>query len=212
MIGYHVDANAILAVPYRSKTDADMIKAYKKLMRKIKEAGLTISTHVLDNECSAALKAAIKQHKVVLQKVPPHVHRSNAAKRAIRTFKDHFVAILAGIADLFPMNEWDLLLNQAELTLNLLRNSHLNPKISAYAYMHGPFNYNATPLAPMGAECLVHNKASIRKSWGYWAKDGWYVGPRWSTITVSKCSTKTQKPRQSVTRFELSMRTYLILH
>ena len=55
------------------------------------------------------------------QLVPPHTHRSNAAERAIRTFKAHFLSILAGVAPDLSRNIWDLLLPQAELTLNLLR-------------------------------------------------------------------------------------------
>ena len=37
----------------------------------------------------------------------------------------------------FPVTEWDRLLDQAELTLNLLRTSRVNPKLSAQAFcMH----------------------------------------------------------------------------
>ena len=50
----------------------------------------------------------------------PHVHCCNRAEHAIRTFKDHFIAILAGIDKTFPKSLWDLLLPQAEITVNLL--------------------------------------------------------------------------------------------
>ena len=63
--------------------------------------------------------------------MPPDLHRRNAAERAIRTFKAHFLAILAGVAIDFPRHLWDLLLPQTELTLNLLRQSTANPQISA---------------------------------------------------------------------------------
>lgn len=65
------------------------------------------------------------------------------------------------------MNEWDLFIKQAKLTLNLLLNANLNPKLSAYAYMKSPFDFNTTPLAPLGAECLIHKKTSVWASWGY---------------------------------------------
>ena len=44
------------------------------------------------------------------QLVPAHIHRRNAAERAIRTFKAHFLAILAGVVEDFPKYLWDLLL------------------------------------------------------------------------------------------------------
>ncbi len=44
---------------------------------------------------------------------------------------------LAAIDPNFPVREWDRLLPQIEITLNLLRTSRSNPKLSAYAYMNG---------------------------------------------------------------------------
>ena len=40
--------------------------------------------------------------KVEYQIVPPNIHRHNAAKRYICTFKAYFLSILAGVADYFP--------------------------------------------------------------------------------------------------------------
>ena len=89
---------------------------------------------------------------------PPGIHRTNAAERAIRTFKNHFIAGLSSVHPGFPMSEWDRLLFQGELTLNLLRASRVNPKISAYTYLFGNFDFNKTPLAPPGSKVLVHLK------------------------------------------------------
>ena len=71
-----------------------------------------------------------------------------------------FLSILAGIADDFPKQCWDLLVPQAELTLNLLRQSRLRPDILAYECIEGPFDYNATPLGPLGCAVLIHKKTS----------------------------------------------------
>ena len=65
--------------------------------------------HILDNEASAAFKEAIRINSN-LQLVPPDTHRRNLAERAIQTFKNHFVAILAGVDESFPMYLWDRLL------------------------------------------------------------------------------------------------------
>ena len=114
--------------------------------------------------------------KVRYQLVPPNMHRRNAAERAIRTFKAHFIAILAGVARDFPRNMWDKLLPQAELTLNLLRQSSLNPAVSAWEGFNGKFTYDATPLGPLGINVIMHNKPGVRKSWDFRGKDGWSVG------------------------------------
>jgi hypothetical protein len=92
------------------------------------------------------------------------MHRRNWAERAIRTFKDHFLAILAGVDAAFPPYLWDLLLPQAELTLNLLRQATLNPRISAWEFFQGPFDFNKTPLGPVGCRVLIHAKPATRRS------------------------------------------------
>ena len=110
------------------------------------------------------------------QLVPPHTHRANAAERAIQTFNNHFKAGLASLDPDFPVAEWDRLLEQAFLTLNLLRSARVNPSLSAYAYLFENFNFNATPLAPPGTKVVVHSKPGNRASWDANGKEGWYIG------------------------------------
>ena len=77
----------------------------------------------------------------------------------------------------FTITHWDQLLEQAEITLNLLRASRVNPKLSAYAYLFGNFDFNKTPLAPPGTKVAVHIKPGNRPSWGHHVELGYYVGP-----------------------------------
>ena len=77
----------------------------------------------------------------------------------------------------FPMAQWDLLLPQAFLTLNLLRAARCNPKLSAHAYLKGNFNYSATPLAPPGTRVVAHTKSDTRTTWALNGESGWYIGP-----------------------------------
>ena len=93
-----------------------------------------------------------------MKKYPSHIHRRNAAEQAIRTFKNHFLAGLAGVDPNFPIKQWDRLLQQTEITQNLLLNSRANQQLSAYAYLFGNFDFNKTPLAPLGTEVAVHIK------------------------------------------------------
>ena len=77
--------------------------------------------------------------------VPPHQHRCNATERAIRTFKNHFLAGLASCDRNFPIAEWGRLLPQCEMTLNLLRNSRINNKLSSHAFINGIHDFDNHP-------------------------------------------------------------------
>ena len=95
----------------------------------------------------------------------------------IITFKDRFVAGLFSTEPDFPMKNWDCLLEQAEITLNLLLPSRLNLKLSAYEYLNGTFDYNRTPMAPPGTRTPVHNKTHNRSTWAPHGQEGWYDFP-----------------------------------
>ncbi len=132
MIAYHADGNLILQQAFQTKSDHHRIAAYNAIMTRLAARGLSVDLQILDNEASSAYKQAITfSWQAQFELVPPDMHRRNRAERAIRTFKDHFIAILAGVDAKFPPYLWDLLLPQAELTLNLLRQSTLTPRISA---------------------------------------------------------------------------------
>ena len=109
------------------------------------------------------------------QLVPPHLHRRNAAERAIQTFKNHFIARIVSTHNDLPLHLWCRLLPQAIITLNLLCPSRINPILSAHAQLHGQFDFNATPFVPPGTKVIVHQKPSIRKSWAPQGKDGCYI-------------------------------------
>jgi hypothetical protein len=104
MITLHSPSNAILVQPFASKHDAYRIAAYRVTYAQLAASNATPTLHILDNEVSATFQHAITSNNCSFQLVPPHVHRRNAAKRAIWTFKDHFLAILAGVAPTLP---WD---------------------------------------------------------------------------------------------------------
>eukprot|EP00804_Cyclotella_cryptica_P017258 CCRYP_016817-RA/>CCRYP_016817-RA protein AED:0.28 eAED:0.28 QI:0/0/0/1/0/0/5/0/734 len=150
MVAFHADTNAILVRPFPNKHDVHRIAAYQDIHACLYNANRKPMVHILDNEASLAFRQAITSNGCTFQLVPPHVHRCNAAERAIRTFKDHFLAVLAGTAPSFPADRWDLLIPHAELTLNLLRASHCNPALLAWEDLFGPFNFDATPLGPAG--------------------------------------------------------------
>ena len=88
--------------------------AYNTIMQRLKDRNMLVNLQILDNEARKEYKKIIKyEWNIKYQLVPSHTHRQNAAKRAIRTFKVHFLSILAGLADDFPRRQWDQLLPQA---------------------------------------------------------------------------------------------------
>eukprot|EP00956_Cyclotella_meneghiniana_P014655 scaffold22070_cov44-Cyclotella_meneghiniana.AAC.1 len=161
MVMVDIDSSGILVEPLKSRKDAELHRAYTSLMTRLNRAGIFPKKHVLDNEISQAMKDYVRdEYKMTVELVPPGCHRRNAAEVAIRNFKAHFLSILAGTADDFPLQLWDKLLPQAEITVNLLRQSNATPNISAYAHMNGPFDYNKMPLAPLGCNVqAILNKA-----------------------------------------------------
>ena len=113
MIAYHCDSNAILVAPFKSRKDSHQLLAYNEIMTRIKNHNQIFELQILDNEASAEyIKTMRDIWKVDYQLVPPNLHRRNAAERAIFTFKEHFLSILAGIAEDFAQNMWDLLIPQ----------------------------------------------------------------------------------------------------
>ena len=177
MVFYNYDANYINAIAVKTRQAAELKNAFCTHTDTLRRSGINPSLYILDNEISNDLKAALAKYNIAYQLVPPAQHRRNAAERAIRTFKNHFLAGLATLPPMFPMSEWDRLLEQALLSLNLLRNARLNSKLSAHAFVHGIFDFNKHPLAPPGAQVIAHEKATHRKSWDIHGKDGWYMGP-----------------------------------
>jgi hypothetical protein len=121
MIAYYADGNLILQQAFKSKSNTHRIAAYNAIMTHLAARGLSVDLQILDNKAIAAYKHAITfTWQAKFQLVPPDMHRRNRAEQAIRTFKAHFLSILAGVDPTFPPYLWDLLLPQAELTLNLL--------------------------------------------------------------------------------------------
>jgi hypothetical protein len=174
---YDHDSNYIHVEPLKNHQSSEMLAAYKRGHALFTQRGLKPQLQKLDNEASAMLQQFMTSENIDFQLVPPHVHRRNAAERAIRTFKNHFIAGLCSTDKDFPLHLWDRLLPQALISLNLLRGSRINPRLSAYAQLHGAFDYNRTPLAPPGTRVLVHEKPAVRGTWAAHAVDGWHLGP-----------------------------------
>jgi hypothetical protein len=170
------DSTAILAEPIKNRSEPELLRACSKIHQHLTERGLKPQLQKLDNECSEALKTFMRSNSVDFQLVPPYDHRQNAAERAIGIWKDHFVAGLASLDPTFPMHLWCRLIEQCTQTLNLMRPSRINPRLSAEAQLNGAFDYNKTPLAPPGTKVLIHETPNRRRTWAVHGVEGYYLG------------------------------------
>jgi hypothetical protein len=178
LILYDYDSNSILSYPMKNRGDKEMVRAFDLLVQSIILRGLKPPLQRLDNEASLALRNYLTKQGITYQLAPPHIHQRNNAKRAIQTFKNHFIAGLCSVDPNFPLKLWDKILPQATLTLNLLRKSRINPRMSAYAQLNRHFDFNSTPLAPPpGTRIIAHEKPDQRASWDPHGLDGYYLGP-----------------------------------
>ncbi len=187
LVIYDYDSNAILVEPLKNRAAGTIRTAWEKLHNLLRQRGCAPNLYILDNEISTDFKSALSKYELDYQRVPPHTHRRNKAERAIQTFKNHFLAGLASVHPLYPIAEWDRLLFQATTTLNLLRNSRVNPKLSAYAYLFGNFDYNKTPLVPPGTKVIIHRKPQQRATWDFHGKDGFTIGPSMEHYRCIQC-------------------------
>jgi hypothetical protein len=181
-------------------TGPSIIANYQRSIAFLQSRGFKPLLQRLDNEATSALQDFLVALDIDFHLAPPHIHRRNAAERAIRTFKNHFIAGLCSTNPAFPLNLWDKLLPQCLITLNLLRLSRINPQLSAQSHTNDSFDFNRTPLAPPVTKVLIHEKPSTRGTWAPHAVEGWYLVPAqrhyrcyrvWAWATNSECIADT---------------------
>jgi hypothetical protein len=80
------------------------------------------------------------------------------------------------VDDKFPLSLWCALLEQTELTVNLLRQSNAVPKISVFAHVHDQHDYMKKPFAPIGCAVQVHAKPTNRQTWDTHTEAGYNLG------------------------------------
>ena len=176
MILHDVDSNSTWAEALKNNTEGELILARQRALTRMKRCGIVPKHQILDNQASTAYKTAIETSKMTYQLVPPNDHRRNMAEKAIQTFKNHFVSVLSGCAPTMPMHLWCQLLPQVELQLLLLRQSRVNPNMSAYAHLYGQHDYNKHPFVPIGMEALVHDKPQMRRTYAEHCRKAFVLG------------------------------------
>jgi hypothetical protein len=59
MVAIYLNANFIFVEPMHSRSKEEMIRAYKKIINRMRLAGLGLKKHTLDNKASEAFKQCI---------------------------------------------------------------------------------------------------------------------------------------------------------
>jgi hypothetical protein len=177
MVCYVYDFNYVKVIPMKSRSASEWVKVYDHFHQERTVKSLNPKIQTLDNEASAALKNLFTTNDMEYQLVPHHCHHRNVAERAIRTFKEHFLTGISSVDPTFPLHFWDILLPQAEITLDLLRTSRLHPQLSAAAHFHGLMDYNKTAFALPGCKSIAHEKPVKRRTWAPHGQHEYYLGP-----------------------------------
>ena len=126
MIAYNCDLNTILKEAFANRKNKYSIRSYSLIMNHLSDRGHKVDVQILENEVSAEFKRVIVDNwGATYQLLPPNVHRQKIYEQAIRTFKAHFLSVLAVVDPDFPKFMWYNLLGETELTLNFLRQATL---------------------------------------------------------------------------------------
>jgi hypothetical protein len=161
---YHYEANAILAKPISGLDDISIYNTYKMQFKDLTSKKFKPKIN-MDIQATKHIKAFLTEQQCKLQLVEPHNHRMNAVERAIQTFKDAFIAVLATTDSDCPLQLRDKIMPQVQDTLNLMQASQINPAISAYKALNEPYDWNRYPLAPLGCKAVVYKDGGTRGSW-----------------------------------------------
>ena len=162
----------------------------------------------MDNETSKGLEFFLRDTaKVVIEYVPPNNKRSNVAERII----NHYVAGLLSADPCMPLQVWDVILPQTDITYNILHPWGPNPLISAYEGFHQhPYDFAAHPIAPLGTHVVIYDSPAQRTTWAAQGTDGFYLGPvldHYCCYRVFAHATKEQRISDTLAWFPAAIHT-----
>jgi hypothetical protein len=133
MVIHNVDSNSLWVEALKDNTGSKLILGRARALEHMRKVYIIPKHQILDNQASAAYKKAIGNSYMTYELVPPDDHLRNMAKKAIKTFKAHFVGVFSGCAPTLPLHLWCQLLPQVEWQLLLLQNCDYIP---TYPPMH----------------------------------------------------------------------------
>ena len=152
------------------------MRAQTRIIQDLLYRGLKPSTLRIDNTCPEALKKFFRSNNIDFQLCPPKNHHSNQAEKEIDTWKCYFLSGLSGVYPNVSLHLWCLLLPQATQTLNILRRSQINPRLSAESQLNKAFDYNRNHMTSPMTKFLIHKTPQQRRTYDFHDREGWYIG------------------------------------
>ena len=113
-----------------------MVETFNTFYEKLVTKGHKPSVHVLDNECSKAIKNYITSQQTDIQLVEPHNHRENPAEPDVKCVQYHTLTSFSTLNPNFSIQLWCNLLEQVEITMNSLHTSQWDITKLVYEDFH----------------------------------------------------------------------------
>jgi hypothetical protein len=132
---------------------------------------------IMDNAIDATTKDLLTTMDMTWQTVTTDTKRRNTAERAMRTAENQLICTFKGADKSLKPSQYFRLIPHAEKVLNMLRQCHLFPHMSADEALHGPHDFNAMPMAPPGHPVVSYDDAVDRNLLAAHGTLGFYIGP-----------------------------------
>ena len=163
--------------PMQSLDDGEMTRAYTTLYARLEAVGIKPKINIMNNEAFRAIWTWLTKENTAYQTVAlgDGSHQNNRAKRAIQTGSNHIISTIATTDPDFP-SYWCYGIEQMEMTMNMLRKTHVNPKISAFTYLHGQFAYNTVPVIPFEWKIVCFKDPADRQKTAFHGVEGFVIG------------------------------------
>ena len=178
LVFFHEDSNYIHVEPFEFRSDKDYKDAFQLGINFFHNKKMSLDIFRMDSEHKSLNSIMCKDIDATIELVPPYSHRALQAERAIQTWKNHKLSMLATVDPTCPDTIFKLINQQCEMTLNLLRRSGVSEHMSAYQQLHGRWDYSKNPIAPVGTKVQIFKSRKQRETtWSFHSLNGWYVGP-----------------------------------
>ena len=149
-----------------NRTSPSLLKVYKEVPQ------ILLTSRAFVPSINASTTKSPKNSRIfcirlTLTSNSPPLAVSNATPRSVQSVQHRLG---------FSPKLWDRLLDQAPITLNLLRGSRVTPTLSAQAQLQRAFDFNHTPLNPQGTRMFIHEFPNKRGTWSPHAFFSFYTG------------------------------------
>ena len=178
LIFFCEDSNYIHGEKMKGITKTEYVTAISDGLAFYTNKGMQYEISRLDNQTSDLVVHLLKvTNQMTIEAVPPDSHRGLKAERAIQTWKNHKISILATADESCPGGAFKHVNHHVEMTLNLVRQSGISPHMSAWHQLHGAWSYTDNPIAPFGMKVEVFRSKNQRATtWDVHSQSGFYVG------------------------------------